>query len=113
MRRGQRRGGEYNLEYHASSRLVPVQCSADERTRWPSAVGRGSRMAFDSTSGLPHMNSNIASAHSESIMYPQIEVESKATRGRPIYARYTSCAIERQLFEKIRESLTLAVPFHR
>lgn len=86
MRRGQRRGGEYNLEYHASSRLVPVQCSADERTRWPSAVGRGSRMAFDSTSGLPHMNSNIASAHSESIMYPQIEVESKATRGRPIYA---------------------------
>ena len=35
-------------------------------------------MAFDSTSGLPHMNSNIASAHSESIMYPQIEVESKA-----------------------------------
>jgi len=105
MRRGQRRGGEYNLEYHASSRLVPVQCSADERTRWPSAVGRGSRMAFDSTSGLPHMNSNIASAHSESIMYPQIEVESKATRGRPIYARYTSCAIERQLFEKIREFL--------
>ena len=86
MRRGQRRGGEYNLEYHASSRLVPVQCSADERTRWPSAVGRGSRMAFDSTSGLPHMNSNIATAHAESIMYPQIEAESKATRGRPVYA---------------------------
>ena len=32
------------------------------------------------------MNSNIATAHAESIMYPQIEAESKATRGRPVYA---------------------------
>lgn len=105
LRRGQHLGGEYNLEYHASSRLVPVQCSADDQSRWPSAVGRGSRTAFDSTSGLPHTKCNISTVHSESIMYPRIEAESKAMSGRPIYARYTSCAIERQLFEKIREFL--------